>query len=144
MRRMRFFAAALYVAVALGACAASAAPVTLTAALTAEEEAPTPGPAGAKGTAELNIDSAAGQLCYKLTHEGIGTPTAAHIHKGPAGVAGPVVVNFDYAANGDRACVSVNGSQLAGIVGDPGGHYVNIHTADYPQGAIRGQLTSSS
>lgn len=144
MPRIGFFALALFVAVAAGACGASAAPVTLTAALTAQEEVPDPGPAGGKGTAELSVDSNAGQLCYKLTHERIGTPTAAHVHKGSAGVAGPVTVNFDYAANGDQACVSVDASRLAEIVGDPGGHYVNVHTADYPQGAIRGQLASSS
>ncbi|MGH8903042.1 MAG: CHRD domain-containing protein [Egibacteraceae bacterium] len=143
MRRMRFIASALFVAAALVACGDSAAPVTLTAALTAEEEVPTPGPAGAEGTAELRVDRDAGQLCYKLTYQGIGTPTAAHVHTGAAGVAGPVAVNLDYAANGDEACVSVDGSQLADIVGDPGGHYANIHTADYPEGAIRGQLTSS-
>lgn len=143
MRRPGLFVVPALAALALAvAPAALAETTTLTAVMTAEEEVPEPGPAGAKGTAEITIDEAAGQLCYKLAYEGIPEPTAAHIHEGGAGTAGPVVVDLDIVKNGPEACVPADAGELGHIAGDPGGHYVNVHTADYPKGAMRGQLSA--
>jgi CHRD domain-containing protein len=108
--------------------------------MTAEEEVPMAGPDGGRGTAEVVLDPDAGQLCYTLTYSGIGRPTAAHIHHGVKGKAGPVAVDFDYAKNGDQGCVPVDAAELAEIGAKPADHYVNVHTASYPNGAIRGQL----
>jgi hypothetical protein len=70
---------------------------------------------------------------------------AAHIHKGPAGVARPVVFGF---FNPPPSTVSVNSgcrsgapTLLAAIAADPGAFYVNVHTIEHPGGAGRGQLT---
>ena len=144
MRRAGFVLVPVLAVMALAAAPAGAQKTALRAAMTAEEEVPSPGPAGARGTALVEIDEAAGQLCYQLAYEGIGEPTAAHIHEGEAGVAGPVVVDLDIAKNGPEACVPVDPTELGHITGDPGGHYVNGHTADYPKGAIRGQLAPAS
>ena len=120
---------------------ADAATNNLQAAMDASEEVPQPGPAGAKGTAKIVIDDAANTLCYELTWEGLpGEATAAHIHTGAKGVAGPVAVDFKLKDNGPKACVPVNPSVVSQINKDPGAHYVNVHTADHPKGAIRGQL----
>jgi hypothetical protein len=121
---------------------ASAATTNLQATLDAAEEVPNPGPAGAKGTAKVVLDDAANTLCYELTWEGIQDPTAAHVHTGAKGVAGPVAVDFKLKDNGPKACVPVNPTSLAQIRDNPGGHYVNVHTADHPKGAIRGQLAA--
>jgi len=72
-----------------------------------------------------------------------GTVVAAHIHRGPAGVAAPVVVPlFAGPFEGSdmtRACMPANG--LAGAINDdPAAFYVNIHSSVYPPGAIRAQL----
>jgi hypothetical protein len=113
------------------------------ATLNASEEVPSPGPAGAKGTAKIVLDDAANTLCYELTWEGLsGEPTAAHVHTGKKGVAGPVAVDFKLKENGPKACVPANPTSLAGIRDNPDGHYVNVHTADHPKGAIRGQLAN--
>ena len=70
-------------------------------------------------------------------------PTLSHIHRGAAGVAGPVVVNFNPTFVGGLATGTVTGVDQAlinEIVGNPAGFYVNVHNADFPNGAIRGQL----
>ena len=37
-------------------------------------------------------------------------------------------------------CIAVEPEKLKPIVANPAGFYVNIHTADFPGGAVRGQL----
>ncbi len=140
MRRAGSLAVAVSLAAAMSAAPVSAASTTYSAEMTAEEEVPEPGPAGGRGTAEVVVDPDAGQLCYTLTYSGIGKPTAAHVHHGAEGVAGPVAVDFEYAKNGDQGCVPVDAAELAEIGQAPADHYVNVHTANYPNGAIRGQL----
>ena len=103
------------------------------------------------GTGEayvFGIDGDATTLCYVLTVEGIGAATAAHIHEGPAGSNGPVVVNLAAPADGNAAdCLTegeagkfVGDQTVAEILADPRGYYVNVHNAEYPGGALRGQL----
>jgi hypothetical protein len=105
--------------------------------LTGKVEMPKGAPAG-KGTASVKITGT--KVCWKFTGiKGIGTPLAAHIHKGGAGVSGPIVVPFGgkFRASG---CIASTAAVVAAIAKDPKGYYVNVHTAKYPGGAIRGQL----
>jgi hypothetical protein len=139
MHRAGSLAVTVWLAAAMTAAPVSAASTTYRADLTAEEEVPMPGPPGGKGTAEVVVDHG-GQLCYTLTHSGIGKPTAAHIHRGVKGQAGPVAVDFDYSKNGDKGCVPVDPAKLHELSAKPGDHYVNVHTPEHPNGAIRGQL----
>ena len=144
MRKGRLLAVGLFGVTSLVAMpAAHAATTNESATLDASEEVPNPGPAGARGGATIVLDDAANTVCYQLTYEGITKPTMAHIHTGAKGVAGPVAVNLDIAKNGDKACVPADPTVLASIRDDPAGHYVNIHTGDYPKGAMRGQLAKS-
>jgi len=103
-------------------------------------------PATANDTvaATVDIDPQAGTITYTVSFQGSEPAVAAHIHKGKAGVKGPVVVPFDEAvvnASG-TATVTVDKSLAAAIVAAPGDFYVNVHTASYPDGAARGQLTA--
>ena len=120
--------------------AADAATTTLKAAMVGSEEVPGPGDPDGKGTATITLDDAANTVCYEFMYAGIGKPTAAHIHIGARGVAGPPAVDFNVTRNGDKGCVSADPTTLKNIRDNPAGHYVNVHTADYPKGAIRGQL----
>jgi len=120
--------------------ALAAGPVAFTTMLTGPAEVP-PAPAAGHGTASVTIDTAKGQLCYELSATGSDTPTMAHVHKGAAGVAGPVVVALDPPAQGSsKGCATAPAEVLAAIVADPSSYYVNVHTAKYPKGAMRGQL----
>jgi hypothetical protein len=40
-----------------------------------------------------------------------------------------------------EACVHVDAAVVKDIAANPGGYYVNVHTADFKGGAIRGQLS---
>lgn len=73
-----------------------------------------------------------------------GSPTAAHIHNGPIGVGGPVVVGLSsgvtgaYAGDLDFAALPADFLQKL----EDNQLYVNVHTSANPGGEIRGQLRS--
>jgi hypothetical protein len=113
----------------------------LSATLTGAAEVPGPGDPDGTGTASLRVNLGQMQICYELTVENIDPATAAHIHVGAAGVAGPVVVGLSAPTGGmSSGCVTVDRQQAKDIAKDPENYYVNVHNARYPAGAVRGQL----
>jgi len=99
-------------------------------------------PADPNGVGEVHVfaaDSSPDTLCWVLFVDRVGTPTDAHIHRGAAGVVGPVKVPFKAPADGDSAgCVHT--TLATRILNNPQNWYVNVHNAQFPTGAIRGQL----
>ena len=95
------------------------------------------------GSAVVHLDHAAGQICYELTVTNIATATGAHIHIGGAGVNGGVVVALTPpdGSGSSSGCVAVDRGSIKSILVDPPAYYVNIHNAEFPGGAIRGQLS---
>ena len=110
----------------------------LTARLTGAAETPSAAVNGA-GIFHGRVDSSTGQLCYTLTSTDLDALTMAHIHAGAAGVAGPPVVMLS-ANVPTETCMAVDKEVAAKLLANPGDFYVNIHTANYPKGAVRGQL----
>ena len=98
------------------------------------------------GTAAITIDPDTGEVCYDLTVEGIQPVTASHIHIGAEGESGDVVVPLDVDGfeGSSSDCVDASDADLDAIIANPAGYYVNIHTEDFPAGAIRGQLVADS
>ncbi len=124
-----------------GATTVPAGATVLTADLTAAEEVPGPGATGAGGTARLVV-SAHGEVCAGITTTKGLAATAAHVHTGAQGVAGPVVITLPTPTDGRAdACVSADSAVVAKVTADPAGAYVDVHTAAQPTGAVRGQLT---
>lgn len=113
------------------------------ARLTGAVEVP-PGDTDGSGLATFIIDPARGQLCYSIVVSDIVLPAiGAHIHAAQAGVAGPIVVPLTAPdANGASAgCVGGLDSQLlSAIKSHPRQYFVNVHSTDFPAGAVRGQL----
>ena len=74
----------------------------------------------------------------------IGLPiTAAHIHRGAAGEAGPIVVGLFAGSATDgmlQGCVQAEPAVLRAIQQDRSNYYVNVHNERFPDGAVRGQL----
>lgn len=115
----------------------------LGATLTGAAEVPGPGDADGTGSVEIRLNQGQKQVCFELTVSNIGTATAAHIHEAAAGKAGPVVVTLTAPANGSsKDCVSnVSEDLIKRIRQNPENFYVNVHNAEFPNGAIRGQLS---
>ncbi|HEV2950530.1 MAG TPA: CHRD domain-containing protein [Actinomycetota bacterium] len=118
-------------------------PAVRLARLTGEVEVPT-GDLDGSGLSTVIVHPARGRLCFTIVVDDIVLPaTAAHIHVGRAGVAGPIVVPLTAPdAEGTSAgCVSgVDQGLLTAIKRHPRQYYVNVHTTDFPAGAVRGQL----
>lgn len=114
----------------------------LATTLTGAAEVPGPGDPDGSGTASIRLNPGQGEVCFELTVSGIAPATAAHIHVGPAGVAGPVVVGLAPPTSGTSSgCVSADPALIKAIIQNPEQYYVNVHNADFPAGAVRGQLS---
>jgi uncharacterized repeat protein (TIGR01451 family) len=116
---------------------------TRTAVLRGENETP---PNDLTGTGEISvtIDINAASVCYSVSVTDVVLPAAAaHIHQAVSGTAGPVVIPFPTAPDATgtaTGCTTAPVALLADIVNNPRDYYVNIHTTDFPGGAVRGQL----
>jgi hypothetical protein len=120
-----------------------------TTRMTGANEVPTPGDTDGIGAAAVTFDLTSGSenVCWDLSYSGITTPlTGAHIHPGVAGVANPPAITFTPGTLGTTSaagCVALTAPQAviaADIVANPASYYVNVHNADFPGGALRGQL----
>lgn len=81
-------------------------------------------------------------VCWRFAHlHGFTNATFAHIHVGAKGKAGNIVVPL---STGPRlhhqGCVHLSASLVKAVEQNPGDYYVNIHSTQYPGGAVRAQL----
>lgn len=106
--------------------------------LTGSAEVPGPGDGNGRGQFSWSVDGT--QLCYLLSARGISTAAAAHIHRGRAGVAGPVKVELVAPKPTSATCVTISASLANDLREHPHRYYVNVHNAPHPTGAIRAQL----
>jgi CHRD domain len=141
MKRMLFISIAAAGILLIGGLTQAQDGKSMTVQLSGAAEVPGPGDPDGSGTATLTFDKDKGQVCYSLSVSKIQTPTMAHIHMGALGTAGGVKVPFEKAADGTwKGCATVDKALLTDLMQNPGNYYVNVHTAEFPNGAIRGQL----
>lgn len=116
----------------------------LHAQLLGASEVPGPGDPDGFGFARIVINPQFGSVCWRMSVAGIDAPTAAHIHAGAFGSAGPVVVPLMPVDPSGlwNGCAAVDPATATAIAENPGGYYVNVHTGAYPAGALRGQLAA--
>ena len=96
------------------------------------------------GSGTAAVKTRGSEICYDLKWTGIDA-TMAHIHKGAAGANGDVVVPFfanesPLDAKSKSGCVEAKASVVKAIAANPSNYYVNVHSPEFPKGAIRGQL----
>ncbi len=147
MLTSKLLALSLFGAGSMVATAAVAEPVAeggrkFETLLTGAAEVPGPGDPDGAGEAEIIVNHGQARICFEIEEViNIAPATAAHIHRGAAGVAGPVVVGLAPPSDGDsEGCVDVDKALAKEILKYPDRFYVNVHNADFPAGAIRGQL----
>lgn len=114
----------------------------LNTTLTGAAEVPGPGDRDGAGMASIRINQGQTQVCYEVSVSNIAAATMAHIHEGASDVAGPVVVTLMTPGADGRAtgCVDAAADLIKRIRQTPENFYVNVHNADFPNGAVRGQL----
>lgn len=135
----------LFLALVLASCLAAAAGAqTLVAVMNGANEAPGPGDTDGFGLAGLRFEGTT--VTYVMQVKNIGAPNASHIHRGVAGQPGPVVINLATALPNNLASGSVTASAalIEEIRRNPAGFYVNVHNAEFPNGAIRAQLSTGA
>lgn len=113
--------------------------------LAGENETPSGDPV-ATGSATIRVRAGQPKICYQLvTHDLSGPAAAAHIHRGAAGVAGPVLIQLrtPNAAGKSTGCAKAKRTLVKAILAHPSNFYVNVHTAEFPAGAIRAQLAGA-
>ena len=114
--------------------------VNFTATIKGSSEVPSNASMGT-GTANFTYDKTTYILSGTVTFSGI-TAVAGHIHKGAVGVAGGVIFPLTSATTLTSpinfTSPPLDATQRADIMANM--YYVNLHSAAFPDGEIRGQL----
>ena len=135
----------------------------LVAIMDGAQEVP-PAETDGTGVAQVWLNQGQAEVCFFVEWSDLTGPVmAAHIHVGPAGVNGPVVVGFHGPPVGPEFGPTDGPLEGCGIPVDPvtsvpldedasralikdirqnpQEYYVNLHTVAFPGGEIRGQLS---
>jgi hypothetical protein len=114
----------------------------LTTELSGDNEVPPTGHE-ATGTVVVTLNQGRGEVCAEIETSGFAEDEviAGHIHVGGTTDIGAVVVDLQVTSPDHSICVEADSDLIKDIRQNPSGYYVNLHTAEFPVGAIRGQLS---
>ena len=135
----------LVLALVLVSClAAAAGGQTLVGVMNGASEAPGPGDPDGFGLAGFRFEGTT--VSYAMQIKNIGAPNASHIHRGAPGVAGPVVITLApvFPDNEASGSATASAALIEEIRRNPAGFYVNVHNTEFPDGAIRAQLSTGA
>lgn len=105
------------------------------------QEVPGGGDDKASGNFNGEVDLKRNRVCYYLDMDGLGSATSVHIHqKDQAGTDTPTLPMQVPGAGGKEVCVTGESAVLAEIAKKPEEYYIDVHTSDHPEGAVRGTL----
>ncbi len=140
---MRSVVAGVAFALAGFAAQPAQAVVIFDATLTGSQETP-PNASPGTGFAQVTLNDASDAITVNMNWAGLTGPAMlAHIHgPAPVGVEAPILIPFPNVPALSAATYSNTFAVTAAEVGylEAGLTYVNIHTAQFPAGEIRGQL----
>ncbi|MFE5869533.1 CHRD domain-containing protein [Streptomyces roseifaciens] len=86
------------------------------------------------------------EVAFAFTFRGIAAPTAAHLHRGGRGANGDVRIPFfakklpDGRSSATGTVKVTDRKLLDALKTGPDGFYFNLHTGEFPGGAVRGQV----
>jgi CHRD domain-containing protein len=103
------------------------------------------------GTATVKVKPRKGEVCYRIRVQGIGEPHepapglgSAHIHfLAGGGIAVDLEAEFTEVADDvfvAAGCVQDDRALLRGIRANPDAYYLNVHTMEFPGGAVQAPL----
>lgn len=104
--------------------------------LSGTQEVPT-NDSQATGECLAYLNDAQNQLTV-ICQQDVQNVTAAHIHRAPAGENGPPILPFDSPVSPFKQTFSVTAQDVADLMA--GNLYVNVHSTEFPDGEIRGQI----
>ncbi|HEX8348770.1 MAG TPA: CHRD domain-containing protein [Hymenobacter sp.] len=122
------------------------ATIELTATIDGSQQAsataPAPTPSKATGTFTGTYTKVGNvqKLTYTVTYQGL-KPTQGHIHTGAPGTSGPVTIDFEdrtLAKPITTGTYTLTPEQADNLLNNR--MYINIHSADFPGGEIRGDI----
>lgn len=117
-------------------------PAHFRADLTGATGAQTAGDPDGRGTAFLDVLPGTSELCFSLQSSDIAPVISAHLHAGTIDAGSPELASFtEPTAETPGACVTVSDQLIQEIRREPANYYVDVHTTEFPDGALRGQLT---
>lgn len=138
---MRLITFGLFGVLAIGAAAgpAIAASADLSAALSGQS---VPGGGDPAGTAVFfaAISPDSGKLCYRLEIHRLKHQTSARIHSGVPSELASEMITLTLSDKG--ACAEGEPALLRDIAARPSAYFVEVLSKAYPQGALRGRLSS--
>lgn len=134
----------------LAAVASMLAPVSLAVAASATfdllmdgaQEAPGPGDPDGSAVGTIAINDVTGVISWNITYQNIAPPTMMHLHHAGDGI---VVVDLGVSTSGGPgtlidSIIHSPLSDLQAILDHPHNYYLNLHTAEFENGAVRDQL----
>ncbi|HUQ13250.1 MAG TPA: CHRD domain-containing protein [Novosphingobium sp.] len=122
--------------------AAGEASLVLTAKLNGDAEVGHDGDPDGNAVATLRFTSALDRVCYDVAYHRLAPVIAAHIHAGAKGKNGDPV--FALKVDADeyvKGCGAIPREVAQALIAAPEDYYVNVHTLELTDGAIRGQLS---
>lgn len=110
-------------------------------------DTPDPVESRAFGAAVVFVNGTTLSFSVAIVNPARETFTLGHIHVGAAGTNGPPVVDLFTGSASPRLFLqpdrlTIDANVAAAICGNVAGYYINYHTTQDPQGAVRGQLVS--
>lgn len=92
--------------------------------------------------AELSVSNELDQICYDVNNiSNLAPITSLTINRAPRGQVGPVVLRVDRANEGGwKNCVKRSELLERSFEYSAGKYYIQVSTAEFPNGAIRGQF----
>jgi hypothetical protein len=109
--------------------------------LTGQNEATNHGDPDGTGVLKFAVRADEGKFCYNLSVSNISAATTVTLNLGAKGSNGSQVAQLKTPANNaSEDCISLDADRIGDIARNPANYYVNIQTAEFPNGALRGQL----
>ena len=94
------------------------------------------------GTGYVTLNTTTGAMQVVVLTDGLITPSASHVHSGPVGENGgvlfPLVQDSAEVGNFSGEVSELEPDDLATVLA--GGTYINVHSAEFGSGELRGQI----